>query len=77
MQHWSVQPCVRPVDAAVSYTHLAILASYSIVGILAYGASAAFVMIAALLGIGAISTAMIGIEPKLLSLEEAAAVPAD
>jgi hypothetical protein len=34
-------------------------------------------MIAALLGIGAISTAMIGIEPKLLSLEEAAAVPAD
>ena len=55
----------------------AILASYSIVGILAYGASAAFVMIAALLGIGAISTAMIGIEPKLLSLEEAAAVPAD
>jgi uncharacterized membrane protein (Fun14 family) len=46
------------------------LASYLMLGILAgYGVQGVFVVVAAILGVGALSTALLGTETKRLSLE--------
>jgi putative MFS transporter len=48
----------------------AMLASYLMLGILAaYGVQGVFVVVAAILGVGALSTALLGKETKRLSLE--------